>query len=157
MPFPQLLGIPPLTTAVHGHHASVVDPRNGLTLDAENNRLSCYTCHPGSVTRCLRGAMGKAVNPADGSMAMQCQSCHGNMSAVGSPSRTGWLEEPNCQGCHTGNAVNNSGQIRYTSVFTNGVMRNPGVNVPRNQPVRHHPNMPAPTSPSTASRPATAA
>ena len=91
LPFPQLLGIPQLTTAVHGHHASVVDPRNGLTLDAENNRLSCYTCHPGSVTRCLRGAMGKAVNPADGSMAMQCQSCHGTMSAVGGPAApAGW-------------------------------------------------------------------
>ena len=141
LPFPQLLGIPQLTTAVHKHHASVVDPRNGLTLDAENNRLSCYTCHPGSVTRCLRGAMGKAVNPADGTMAMQCQSCHGSMSMVGG-SRTGWLEEPNCQGCHTGNAINNSGQIRYTSVFTNGVMRNPGVNVPGTNLFATTPNMP---------------
>ena len=129
LPFPQLLGIPQLTTSVHGHHASVVDPRNGLTLDAENNRLSCYTCHPGSVTRCLRGAMGKAVSAADGTMAMQCQSCHGNMSAVGDPGRTGWFEEPNCQACHTGNALNNSGQIRYTSAFLgSGAMRLPGIN-----------------------------
>ena len=128
LPIPQLLGIPQLTTAVHGHHAAVIDPRNSLTLDAENNRVGCYTCHPGSVTRCLRGAMGKAVNPADGSMAMQCQSCHGNMSAVGDAGRTGWFEEPNCQGCHTGNALKNSGQIRYTSVFTNGVPRVPATN-----------------------------
>jgi hypothetical protein len=141
LPFPQLLGISQLTTAVHKRHAPVVDPRNGLTLDAENNRLSCYTCHPGSVTRCLRGAMGKAVNPADGTMAMQCQSCHGSMSLVGG-ARTGWLEEPNCQGCHTGNAVNNSGEIRYTSVFTNGVMRNPGVNVPGTNQFATTPNMP---------------
>ena len=131
LPFPPLLGIPQLTTAVHGRHASVVDPRNGLTLDASNNRLSCYTCHPGSVTRCLRGAMGKAVDPADGTMAMQCQSCHGGMSAVGDPGRTGWFQEPNCQACHTGNAVTNSGQIRYTSAFLpNGTLRQPGINVP---------------------------
>ena len=131
LPLPPRLGISPHTTAVHGHHASVVDPRNGMTLDASNNRLACYTCHPGSVTRCLRGAMGKAVNPADGSMEMQCQSCHGPMSQVGDPSRTGWLMEPNCQACHAGNAVNNPGQIRYTSVFTNGVngaMRLPSTN-----------------------------
>ena len=127
LPFPQLLGIPQLTTAVHGHHASVVDPRstNSLTLDSEANRLACYTCHPGSVTRCLRGAMGKAVNPVDGSMAMQCQSCHGNMSAVGDPNRVGWYKEPTCQACHTGDAVTNSGLMRYTSVFTNGAMRVP--------------------------------
>lgn len=117
LPLPPLLGINPLTAAMHGHHAVVMDPRNGQTLDADNNRTACYTCHPGSVTRCLRGAMGKAVNSADGSMAMQCQDCHGGMSAVGDPGRTGWFDEPNCQACHTGNALNNSGQIRYTSVF----------------------------------------
>ena len=146
LPFPPLLGIPQLTTAVHGHHASVVDPRNGLTLDAENNRLACYTCHPGSVTRCLRGAMGKAVNPVDGTMAMQCQSCHGNMSAVGSSNRTGWLQEPNCQACHTGNATNNSGQIRYTSAFTNGVLRQPGINVPGTNTFATTPNVPSGTN-----------
>ncbi len=138
LPIPELLGIPQLTLAMHGHHAKVIDPRNNLTLDASDNRLACYTCHPGSVTRCLRGAMGKAVNPADGSMAMQCQSCHGSMSTVGKTGRTGWFEEPNCQACHTGNAVTNSGQIRYTSVFTNGVLR-----VPASSQFATTPNMPA--------------
>ncbi|MEI6083503.1 MAG: Ig-like domain-containing protein [Verrucomicrobiota bacterium] len=125
LPFGPLLGIPQLTTSIHGRHASVIDPRSNLTLDADNNRVGCYTCHPGSVTRCLRGAMGKAVNPADGSMAMQCQSCHGNMSAVGDPTRVGWYKEPTCQACHSGDAVSNSGQIRFTDAFTNGVMRVP--------------------------------
>jgi len=108
--------IKPLTEALHGRHASVVDPTNGLTLDAIDNRSACYRCHPGSVTRCLRGAMGAAV-AADGTLSMQCQSCHGSMSKVGTPGRTGWLDEPGCQGCHTGTAVHNNGQIRYTSVF----------------------------------------
>lgn len=132
------LGIKPLTAAVHGHHAAVVDPRNGLTLDASHNRVACYACHPGSVTRCLRGAMGKAVAD-DGTMAMQCQDCHGSMSAVGSTNRVGWLNEPNCQSCHTGDAVVNSGSIRYTSTFTNGQWR-----VPVNKRFATNPDIPMP-------------
>jgi hypothetical protein len=109
-------GIEPLTQAVHSRHARVIDPTNNLELDAVANRSSCYRCHPGAVTKCLRGAMG-AATAADGSMLMQCQSCHGSMSAVGAANRTGWLQEPSCQQCHTGTATANSGQIRYTSVF----------------------------------------
>ena len=134
-------GVPPLTTAVHSHHAGVMDPVLNTTLDNVANRSACYRCHPGSTTRCLRGAMGSAI-AADGSMEMQCQSCHGNMSAVGSSSRVGWIMEPNCQGCHTGTATSNSGQIRYTSVFdTNGAPR-----VPANQTFATTPNTP-PTPP----------
>jgi hypothetical protein len=117
-------GIKPLTEAIHAHHASVVDPRNGMTLNSSANRVACYSCHPGSVTRCLRGAMGKAVAP-DGSMMMQCQSCHGGMTMVGSSDRTGWLEEPNCQSCHAGSAINSLGVIRFTDSFTNGTPRTP--------------------------------
>ena len=109
-------GVRSLTAAVHGHHASVISPRSGMTLEATANRASCYECHPGSTTRCLRGAMGSAV-ALDGTLAMQCQSCHGSMSEVGALTRTGWLDEPNCQSCHTGSAISNNGQIRYTSVF----------------------------------------
>lgn len=109
-------GIPPLTAAIHTLHAGVTDPVNGLTLDSSANRSACYRCHPGSETRCLRGAMGNAV-AADGSMAIQCQNCHGSMSAVGSYARTGWFQEPTCQSCHTGTATSNAGAIRFTSVF----------------------------------------
>jgi len=109
-------GIPPLTRSVHALHGDVVDPTNGLTLDSVSNRSACYRCHPGSETKCLRGAMGNSVAP-DGAMAIQCQGCHGSMSAVGSSSRTGWLMEPSCEQCHTGTAVQNNGQIRYLSVF----------------------------------------
>ena len=67
--------------------------------------------------------MGSAI-ATDGSMEMQCQSCHGNMSAVGSSNRVGWFMEPSCQSCHSGTATHNNGQIRYTSVFeTNGTVR----------------------------------
>jgi uncharacterized protein (TIGR03437 family) len=106
-------GVPALTAAVHSRHADVIE--------SDPNRSACYRCHPGSETRCLRGAMGAAVAP-DGSMSMQCQNCHGGMKEVGG-ARTGWLEQPTCQACHTGTAMQNNGQIRYTSAFEGGAIR----------------------------------
>ena len=123
LPGTGVAGVLPLTAAMHGHHASVTDPTNGLTLGASANRSACYRCHPGSETRCLRGAMGAAVS-SDGTLAMQCQGCHGSMSQVGAPGRVGWLEQPTCQQCHTGTATHNNGQIRFTSAFeSNGQPR----------------------------------
>jgi hypothetical protein len=117
--------IPPLTSSMHALHSKVMDPANGLSLDSTDNRTSCYYCHPGKETKCLRGVMGRSVAPS-GELAIQCQSCHGQMSQVGSVNRTGWLDEPNCQACHTGDAVTNSGQIRYETVYnSNGTMRVP--------------------------------
>ncbi len=110
-------GVAPLTEAVHAFHAHVADAVLNVTLDDSDNRVACYRCHPGSTTRCLRGAMGGAI-ATDSSLEMQCQSCHGNMSQVGSTNRVGWIMEPDCQSCHTGTATANNGQIRYTSVFT---------------------------------------
>ncbi|WP_457593979.1 hypothetical protein [Hydrogenimonas sp.] len=110
--------IKPLTQALHAKHADVTDPDTGMKLNNSDNRNTCYTCHPGATTQCLRGAMGKAKNP-DGTSMMQCQSCHGNMSAVGSDTRRGWFDEPNCQSCHQG------GQ-RYTEAVVDvntGAMR----------------------------------
>jgi hypothetical protein len=109
-------GVSPLTRAMHAGHADVIDPTSQLALDAAENRSACYRCHPGSETRCLRGAMGAAV-AADGTLAMQCQSCHGSMRTVGAEDRVGWLDEPRCQSCHTGTATRNSGQIRYADAF----------------------------------------
>lgn len=140
LPGSGVAGVPPLTRAVHGVHASVISPRSGLSLNATANRSSCYECHPGSTTQCLRGAMGAAVDPANGQLAMQCQSCHGTMSQVASTSRTGWLDEPNCQACHTGTARQNSGQIR----FTNALLANGAVRVPQNTRFATTPNTPAP-------------
>lgn len=109
-------GIPALTQAIHGWHAHVSDPASGEALNDLHNRTACYRCHPGSETRCLRGAMGSAVDPT-GARAMECQSCHGNMARVGSENRRGWLDQPNCQNCHTGTATKNSGAIRFDSAF----------------------------------------
>lgn len=125
LPGTGLAGVSPLTEAIHGYHARVADPVTHLAMDDTANRSSCYRCHPGSETRCLRGAMGSAVAP-NGTMAMQCQSCHGGMSQVGTKGRVGWLDQPDCGSCHTGTATKNNGRIRYTTVFQgDGTRRKP--------------------------------
>ena len=75
---------------------------------------TCYSCHPGKDTDCLRGAMAKAE--------VVCQDCHGDLLQVGNDftlrTHTGnpgdfildgslrvpWASEPGCQSCHTGDA-----------------------------------------------------
>lgn len=89
LPDTGLPGIPPLTQAIHGWHAWVRDPDTGSLLKDDQTRAACYRCHPGSETRCLRGVMGSAV-VADGTRAMDCQSCHGGMERVGAAERRGW-------------------------------------------------------------------
>ncbi len=72
---------------------------------------TCYQCHPGKRTQCLRGAMFKG--------GVLCQDCHGNMAQVGDDfseglatgagldltKRVPWATEPKCQSCHTGDAL----------------------------------------------------
>jgi hypothetical protein len=111
-------GIPPLTTALHARHAQVLNPANGATLEADATRSACYLCHPGSVTKCLRGVMGNAVD-ANGQPSIDCQSCHGPMSSVGRAGRDGWLDEPTCQNCHD-RASASAPFSRFTSVFSSG-------------------------------------
>ncbi|WP_445369223.1 hypothetical protein ACH5Y9_08155 [Methylomonas sp. BW4-1] len=94
-----MTGIAPFTQSLHLKHADVKDPATQLTLDSLDNRSACYQCHPGSVTQCLRGAMSTATD-ASGDPAISCQSCHGNMKAVGSATRQGWFNEPTCESCH---------------------------------------------------------
>jgi hypothetical protein len=97
------------------------DPDTGLPLnhDIRVARLeeTCYQCHPGTRTKCLRGAM------ADGGMV--CQDCHGEMLDVGDDfsgglsadtpfpagadltKRVPWANEPGCGSCHTGDVQDN--------------------------------------------------
>lgn len=99
LPGTGIAGISSLTAAQHRSHGQVVDPAQNLKLDDIDNRSACYMCHPGSVTKCLRGAMGNTVD-AQGNAVMGCQSCHGHMGDVGASTRVGWLDQPNCQACH---------------------------------------------------------
>lgn len=117
-----------MSRAMHGHHGSL-PAFNGRELfpampgpvdrdpQLANEILgeTCYQCHPGKRTQCLRGAMfaGGVV----------CQDCHGDMQQVGNDFtirvnsdnpgdfvldgslRVPWAFEPGCQSCHTGDAT----------------------------------------------------
>ena len=64
------------------------------------------------------------------------------MSAVATASRKGWLDQPNCQACHTGTATRNNGQIVYTSVFSSGTT----LRVAVDQTFATNPNTPYPAT-----------
>lgn len=121
---PGVSGVPPLTQAMHALHGGVTNPASGTTLDNATSPFgSCYLCHPGVTTRCQRGAMGSIA----------CMSCHGNLSAVGSAARRGWLDLPSCQNCHTDSdryttAFDGTGQWRTTADVT--FATNPNTPVP---------------------------
>ncbi|MGZ8226922.1 MAG: Ig-like domain-containing protein [Methylococcaceae bacterium] len=112
-----LPGIAPFTQSLHLKHATVKDPATQLPLDNIGDRTACYQCHPGSKTQCLRGAMSKSVD-ANGDSLMSCQSCHGNMAAVGNAARQGWYNEPTCESCHNSAAP---GKRAISGVDANGV------------------------------------
>ncbi len=132
----------------HGQFTSLFPPMPAPTQDANGNvsnqsaRLSaldnsCYQCHPGKNTKCLRGVMFNAD--------ILCSDCHGSMLQVGndfsknvSPSNPGtfilnqgnfydpsssqprvpWANEPGCGSCHTGDAVDNLAGTAGTLVNT---------------------------------------
>ena len=79
-------------------------PTNGIVEE------TCYQCHPGKITKCLRGAMGGA--------GIECKDCHGSMLAVGNDSRKPWVDEPRCESCHTGDAMSHLGNgIRLSQAW----------------------------------------
>ena len=131
-----------MSNVMHTHHAQVkgVDgkllfPLMPPAVDNQGNlrdpmlgrdilQQTCYQCHPGRRTDCLRGAMANG--------GMLCQDCHGQMAQVGddfsrnvtpdnpgafeladdfytnpSTPRVPWANEPGCGSCHTGDAMDN--------------------------------------------------
>lgn len=78
-------GVKSLSAAMHGSHATRMQPAASLISD-------CYACHPGVRTSCQRD-----VHRARG---MQCAQCHGGMDALGITSRTPWVDQPSCRECH---------------------------------------------------------
>jgi PKD repeat protein len=122
-PGPGVTNVLSLTQIMHTKHAYVADPVSGAALSAMTNSAACVLCHSAPENRRVRGVHHNTVNP-DGTLALRCQSCHGPVNAMGAAGRQGWLDEPNCQSCHTGTATSNNGALRYTSAFdTNGLPR----------------------------------
>jgi hypothetical protein len=100
----------------HGQYTSLFPamplPGPARTLAVQTPILedTCYQCHPGKQTKCLRGAMGAG--------GVVCQDCHGDMKQVGNDftvnlpgngtfdlaKRVPWAVEPKCQSCHIGDA-----------------------------------------------------
>jgi hypothetical protein len=57
-----------------------------------------------------------------GGAGIECADCHGSMLAVGSPLREPWVDEPRCESCHTGDAVNHLGSdIRLTQAWAGDI------------------------------------
>ena len=91
-PGAQQKGKPMMSAVMHSFHADKMHNAQGQALNdapvspggssPAPSAQSCYQCHPGANTKCLRGAMTDKVD---------CQNCHGGMAAVGgaSPLLTG--------------------------------------------------------------------
>ncbi len=82
---PGVPGVSSLSSAMHGAHASRMD-----MIQIEN---TCYACHPGIRTQCQRD-----IHLSNN---VQCINCHGDMKAVGNPTRNPWVDEPRCSNCHS--------------------------------------------------------
>lgn len=95
-------GVSTMSGAMHTSHA----PR----MSAVNLVVECYACHPGQQTECLRDVHYSA--------GMVCNDCHTSMAAVGSPTRTPWVDEPRCTDCHhvAGHQYEQTGTLYRMSV-----------------------------------------
>ena len=85
---------------IHEKHHDM-QPQDGMS--------TCYRCHPGAQTQCLRDVM--STNPAN---PMICQDCHGTMQEVATSIENGripWLNEPSCGTCHGAAFAEEPGQL----------------------------------------------
>ena len=87
-------GLGSLSHVIHSKHQSIDDG----TMEG-----TCYSCHPGPSTSCLRGTMAAAGET--------CQSCHGNMADVANPARNPWFDMPRCGQCHDSAHSENPGTL----------------------------------------------
>jgi hypothetical protein len=101
-------GVKSLSEAMHGFHASLMPSMNKL-------EVSCYNCHPGQKTQCLRGAMAAA------GLGCEDSKCHGDIQNVASSIAQGrqpWLNEPDCGNCHDN--ASNADTLYRLSYMSNG-------------------------------------
>jgi hypothetical protein len=89
---PGEAGVKSVSLAMHGWH-------NGVDRASD---ATCYSCHPGAITQCLRTGINGMGYLGD---TPSCQTglCHGGISEMGNPERRPWLDEPTCTQCHGSN------------------------------------------------------
>lgn len=109
--------VPNLSRAMHKKHGEL-EPvvRNGGTVPASSTTVdpqSCYNCHPGEQTQCLRDVMY-----ANG---LECTDCHGSMLSVANESRRPWIDEPKCGTCHAAQYAENVNTLYRNSVGHGGM------------------------------------
>ncbi len=100
-------GVLPLSEAMHGSHAD--------KMGQSNIKPECYSCHPGPVSQCYRGAMSSKVSCTD-------SECHGNMQNIAqtqAQGRQAWLQEPDCGVCHGAKYGVNPGLLYQDSYLIN--------------------------------------
>lgn len=118
------LGVSMMSQAVHGRHGMTIDGNlpdtSSPAVISDAGKEACYNCHPGKKTQCFRGAMFSA--------GLSCQNCHGGLLAVAGQfpladgsKRQPWIDLPQCQSCHTGDANSHLGSsIILSSAFAAG-------------------------------------
>jgi len=108
------LGKPNMSAAIHGFHAF-------METNSTKMEDTCYKCHPGKDTQCLRGTMRNA--------GIECRECHGGMKTVAGEyaltkggsldgkndgqARRPWQDLPRCQSCHTGDVLDHLSGDEY--------------------------------------------
>ena len=94
--------------SMDGSERQLIPSGPGVTMEE-----SCFSCHPGKITQCFRGAMFTA--------GQKCDDCHGGMLATGGAfdlattgaPREPWVDEPKCSSCHSGHGDQAVGNLAY--------------------------------------------
>jgi len=130
-------GVANMSAVMHGFHGRLqVDGSGDLIRDADGDPVlidppdmtdelpliatgegipmeqNCFSCHPGKITQCFRGAMFTA--------GQKCNDCHGDMLAMGGEFelntggiREPWADESKCSSCHSGHGDDPVGALAY--------------------------------------------
>ena len=104
---PGKAGTKNLSLAMHGWHKQFSD-------------ATCYSCHPGPQTHCLRTAIANMGHVDEDP---NCQRCHGTMDQLAAGLESGrqpWAEEPTCAQCH-GQVFDTKGVLYRESAGHGGV------------------------------------
>jgi hypothetical protein len=93
-------GVENLSLAMHKLHDTVFPKPNTM-------QGTCYSCHPGQQTQCLRDVMYKE--------GVTCTRCHGDLTSLSNPARYPWVDEPKCGTCHESRFAEEPGKLYRNS------------------------------------------